>query len=93
TKESERGPLLFVRDNGVGIDPSMADRLFLPFHRLAPGNIPGSGIGLSIVKTVAEQYEGAVSVDSSPGAGSTFYVRLPVLHMRPSFAADRAPTS
>lgn len=93
TIESESGPLLFVRDNGIGIDPSMADRIFLPFQRLAPGNIPGSGIGLSIVKTVAEQYEGAVSVDSSPGVGSTFYVRLPVLPMKPSFAADRVQTS
>jgi signal transduction histidine kinase/HAMP domain-containing protein len=77
--ESHHGKLLFVRDNGIGIDPSMADRIFLPFYRLESGDIPGAGIGLSIVKTVVEQYDGAVTVESEPGVGSTFYVRLPVL--------------
>ena len=83
TAERENGMLLFVRDNGVGIDASMIDRIFLPFQRLGAGDIPGSGIGLSIVKTVVEQYGGAVSVDSTPGVGSTFYVRLPILSTKP----------
>ena len=77
--ENPQGKLLFVRDNGIGVDPSMLDRIFLPFYRLESGDIPGAGIGLSIVKTVVEQYDGAVTVDSQPGVGSTFYVRLPVL--------------
>ena len=68
-----------VKDSGIGIDPSMFDRIFLPFQRVAAEDIPGSGIGLSIVKTVVEQYEGEVTVESTPGAGSTFYIRLPVL--------------
>ncbi|ULA64478.1 MAG: Putative Histidine kinase [Nitrospira sp.] len=79
TAENERGVLLYVRDNGVGIDAAMFDRIFLPFQRLAAEGIPGSGIGLSIVKTVVEQYEGTVRVESAPGAGSTFFIRLPVL--------------
>jgi len=79
TVEGLQGMLLFVRDNGMGIEPSMKDRIFLPFVRLGTGNIAGSGIGLSIVKTVAEQYEGSVSVDSIPGVGSTFFVQLPVI--------------
>ncbi len=79
TMDSKRGVLFYVRDNGIGIDPSMFDRIFLPFQRVAAEDIPGSGIGLSIVKTVVEQYEGEVSVESTPGAGSTFYIRLPVL--------------
>lgn len=82
--EDQQGVQVFVRDNGLGIEPSMIDRIFLPFIRLGTGDIAGSGIGLSIVKTVVEQYEGAVSVDSTPGAGSTFYVRLPVIPWNPS---------
>ena len=57
----------------------MLDRIFLPFVRLGSEEVAGSGIGLSIVKTVVEQYKGSVSVQSSPGAGSTFFVLLPVL--------------
>lgn len=79
TAEGPRGVLLYVRDNGMGIDPSMCDRIFLPFSRLVTEDIPGSGIGLSIVKTVVEQYEGEVTVESEQGVGSSFYVRLPVL--------------
>jgi signal transduction histidine kinase/HAMP domain-containing protein len=77
--KDEHGVKIFVRDNGVGIEPSMLNRIFLPFVRLGSGEVAGSGIGLSIVKTVVEQYKGSVSVQSSPGAGSTFFVLLPVL--------------
>jgi signal transduction histidine kinase/HAMP domain-containing protein len=77
--KKEDGVQIFVRDNGVGIDSSMFDQIFLPFVRLGTEGVAGSGIGLSIVKTVAEQYKGSVNVESSPGAGSTFYVRLPAL--------------
>jgi signal transduction histidine kinase/HAMP domain-containing protein len=70
---------IFVRDNGAGIEASMLDRIFLPFVRLGTEKVEGSGIGLSIVKTVVEQYQGSVTVQSSPGVGTTFYVLLPVL--------------
>ena len=62
----------------------MKDRIFLPFQRLGTIDVPGAGIGLSIVKTVVEQYEGTVLVESIPGKGTTFYVRLPVLHWKPA---------
>lgn len=78
-ERNEGGLQLYVRDNGVGMDPDMRDRIFLPFQRLGDVETPGAGIGLSIVKTIVEHYGGAVTVDSSPGKGSTFYVRLPVL--------------
>jgi signal transduction histidine kinase/HAMP domain-containing protein len=86
---SAGGVLLYVRDNGIGIDPAMFDRIFLPFQRLAIEGVPGSGIGLSIVKTVVEQYDGEVTLESMPGAGSTFYIRLPVLCMNRSDASIR----
>jgi len=81
--EDQGEVLVFVRDNGIGIEPSMIDRIFLPFIRLGTEDIAGSGIGLSIVKTVVEQYDGKVSVDSTPGMGSTFYLHLPVISLNP----------
>lgn len=83
TDDDQRGVLLYVRDNGMGIDPAMFDRIFLPFQRMAAEGIPGSGIGLSIVKTVVEQYDGEVTVESAPGVGTTFFIRLPVLSPAP----------
>jgi signal transduction histidine kinase len=85
------GVQIFVRDNGVGIDPSMLERIFLPFVRLATAEVAGSGIGLSIVKTVVEQYKGSVHAESSPGVGSTFYVRLPVLSESAESDAEPEP--
>lgn len=79
TERREDGLHLYVRDNGVGMEPDMADRIFLPFQRLGHVEATGAGLGLTIVKTIVEHYGGAVQVVSKPGHGSTFYVRLPVL--------------
>ena len=87
-KDDERGVQIFVRDNGVGIDATMLDRIFLPFVRLGTEEVAGSGIGLSIVKTVVQQYKGSVNVESSLGGGSTFYVRLPVLSPQSEVEVD-----
>lgn len=78
TERDEDGAVIFVRDNGIGMDPAMIDRIFQPFQRLGTVETPGAGIGLTIVKTVVEHYGGAVAVRSSPGGGSTFSVRLPI---------------
>lgn len=69
-----------VRDEGPGIDEAEHDRIFEPFHR-APGSdaVPGVGLGLPIVRQVVEQHGGTVSVDSRPGAGATFAIRLPLV--------------
>lgn len=74
-----RGDLLYVRDNGVGMDPAMTERIFQPFHRLRTIDAPGAGLGLSIVKTVVEHYGGEITVTSKPGDGTTFFLRLPIL--------------
>ena len=79
TEWREDGLHLYVRDNGVGMEPGMADRIFLPFQRLGHVETTGAGLGLTIVKTIVEHYGGVVQVASKPGGGSTFYVRLPVL--------------
>jgi chemotaxis family two-component system sensor kinase Cph1 len=71
-------PVLFVRDNGIGISPADQDRIFEPFERLGQHDAPGTGIGLAIVKKIIELYQGKVWVESEPGHGSTFCFTLPL---------------
>ena len=73
--------LVLVEDTGPGIAPKHLPRLFERFYRVDPGRSRergGTGLGLSIVKHLCEAMGGSVSVDSHPGKGSTFTVRLPV---------------
>ena len=68
-----------VRDNGIGLRPEDADRLFNDFVRIkneATRDVLGSGLGLSTVKKIAELYGGRASVESVEGEGSTFTVEL-----------------
>ena len=71
--------VLSVRDNGVGIPLEYHDAIFEMFRRVPDGNggQSGSGMGLAIVKRIVETHGGEVSVDSVPGAGAVFRVRLP----------------
>jgi len=75
------GPFVFrVSDSGMGFETEQGERLFDRFYRTseAEQSADGGGLGLSIVKAVAEQYGGTVRAESSgPGRGSTFGVRLP----------------
>jgi signal transduction histidine kinase len=68
-----------VSDEGIGIDPDDQDRIFDVFDRLhSREEYEGTGIGLALCKRIAERHGGAIDVDSEPGEGSTFFVRLPV---------------
>jgi signal transduction histidine kinase len=72
------GPVVTVRDNGVGIDPRYHDRVFALFERLDP-RVEGTGVGLALVKRIVEVHGGRVWVESEgAGHGSTFCFSLPV---------------
>ncbi len=66
-----------IRDNGVGIDAGDLKKIFLPFTRLDDVPTDGMGIGLSIVKRIAESFRGQVLVRSKQNVGTTFTVCLP----------------
>ena len=73
--------VLAVEDNGIGIPAESLPHLFERFYRADPARSPeavGVGLGLSLVKWIADRHGATVQVDSRPGDGSTFIVRLPL---------------
>lgn len=71
--------IFFVVDNGIGIDPAYATRIFQIFQRLhTEHSYAGTGMGLSIAKKIVERYEGHIWVEPSAEAGSKFCFTLPL---------------
>ncbi len=68
-----------VKDNGVGIDSSDQQRIFLPFQRLEKLNVEGTGVGLSIVKRIVEGRGGSIRIVSQAGQGATFFFTVPAV--------------
>jgi signal transduction histidine kinase len=79
-----------VRDYGIGISEEDQARLFEPFQRagLSKDTIPGAGLGLYVVQRLVQAHAGRIEVESAPGEGARFTVRLP---LEAGAAADRAP--
>lgn len=79
--EEKKEVRLSVEDRGPGIDPMDQAAIFEPFSRgraAVEAQIPGSGLGLSLVRSAAEAHRGSVTLVSEPGRGSTFTMHLPV---------------
>lgn len=73
--QSEQKIIFKVKDEGIGIDPQLGDRLFESFKRgQNVGNIPGTGLGLSIVKQLVDFLSGYITVDSELNQGTMFTV-------------------
>jgi signal transduction histidine kinase len=89
--EIDRVPAIGVRisDPGIGMTPAQAARVFERFYRADPsGNIPGTGLGMSLVKEVVELQGGRVGVESRPGQGTTVTLWFPLHEASPLTQPD-----
>jgi two-component system NtrC family sensor kinase len=77
TERQQDEVVISVRDTGPGIPAEHVDRIFEPFFT-TKSSVSGTGLGLSVSLGIIERHGGTITVESKPGAGATFAVRLPV---------------
>lgn len=92
-RDGENDFRIMVKDNGIGVPKENRKSIFEPFTKgkvSAFGGMASSGIGLSFCKEIADMHGGEIWVESVVGAGSKFYVRLPIGMDRPEVQAEEA---
>ncbi|MBI3725766.1 hypothetical protein HY251_17705 [bacterium] len=81
-----------VEDDGIGFEPELAERIFVPFQRLnGRSEYPGTGIGLAICRRIVERTGGEISARGKPGEGAAFTVTLPLAAVTLPLARELAP--
>ncbi len=95
--DDERETLQFVvRDSGIGIDPAQHQRIFQAFQQIdgsTSRRFGGTGLGLAITRQLTEVLGGQISLESTPGQGASFIVRLPVVALMQEEPGDERLTS
>lgn len=80
TRNAEKGIMVYVKDNGIGLSRENQTRIFEKFYRVQKGNVhdtKGFGLGLNYVKSIVEAHQGTITVDSKLKEGTTFVMYLP----------------
>jgi signal transduction histidine kinase len=84
--------MIEVIDSGIGVAVEDRERIFEKFERIAGPDVPGTGLGLAITRELAHLHDGSLTVESTPGLGSRFILRLPLVERpaEPVQPVDRA---
>ncbi|UUO06828.1 ATP-binding protein [Blastopirellula sp. J2-11] len=83
----DRPPTIYIKDNGIGIDPKFHQRVFGLFEKLDP-RTEGTGVGLALVQRIIQLQGGRIWLDSpGQGQGCTFYIELPAVEPQPTEAS------
>ena len=79
THDKQRKVLIAIEDQGIGMTPEQLERVFEKFYRADPsGVIPGTGLGMAIIKSIIEQHGGAIEIQSEYGKGTQVMLYLPI---------------
>ena len=83
TAADGRTARFWVQDSGPGLDPAAQQKMFVPFAGISTVRASGHGLGLSIVRRIAEKLGGKVGLESQPGSGAQFWFELPTVTTAP----------
>jgi signal transduction histidine kinase len=83
--------VIVVQDHGVGIDAEDVPKIFQRYFRARTSSgIPGTGLGLYLVKKIIDLHGGSIEIDTQKGRGTSFIVKLPISRKNPQISADLA---